>query len=69
MTVSSPVRSEIVGTLRKDFNGRISVWEFTVSGDIFIAKGGFSNSRKVCKTREELRHLWSKMIGYGYTQV
>ena len=69
MTVSSPVRSEFFGILRKDFNGRPSVWEFTISDGKFLAEGGLHDNVKICKTREELRHLWTKMIGYGFTQV
>ncbi len=72
MTVSSnSLRTvKIVGTLRKDFNGRSSVWEFMVSDDgKFLAEGGLNHGRKVCKTRDELRHLWTMMVGYGYSEV
>ncbi len=69
MTVSSPVRIEFLGKLSKRFGNEMSVWEFTISDGKFLCKGGIHGNVKVCKTRDELRHLWSKMVGYGYSQV
>ena len=69
MTVSSPVKTEFLGKLRKRFGNEMSVWEFSISDGKFIAEGGIHGNVKICKSREELRHLWSMMIGYGFTQV
>ena len=56
-----------VALLAKPIKKGTSVWTFALDGEDYFASNG--DKRIDCVSRDELRGLYRRMVGYGYGPV